>query len=231
MIAFTSDIDWAPELVIKDTINLFEKFNVKCTFFCTHDSSVLKSCNRDLFELGIHPDFNNCLFEGKGPFPKERIQNLLKIYPEAIGIRSHSMTQSSRLLTLFIQMGMKYDSNQFLPYNSNIEPYDCWTGLKRIPYNWEDDIHFEYNMSFDYDLLKNYKGDQFLILDFHPIHIYLNTDSSNTYANAKHCYQNPSELLKYRNVKKKGTRDLLVSTLIEIEKRSLSTSKLSELIE
>lgn len=29
MIAFSMDIDWAPKLIIQDSINLFEKYNVK----------------------------------------------------------------------------------------------------------------------------------------------------------------------------------------------------------
>ena len=40
---FTSDIDWAPEAVIEDTIELFNKYGVKCTFFCTHKSAVIDS--------------------------------------------------------------------------------------------------------------------------------------------------------------------------------------------
>ena len=34
MICFTSDIDWAPE-VIYDTLKIFEEFGIKCTIFAT----------------------------------------------------------------------------------------------------------------------------------------------------------------------------------------------------
>jgi hypothetical protein len=44
---FTSDIDWAPEEVIEDTIGLFNKYGVKCTFFCTHPSAVIDSIRSD----------------------------------------------------------------------------------------------------------------------------------------------------------------------------------------
>ena len=48
MLAFTSDIDWAPEEVIADMLQLFEMHNVKCTLFCTHKSKVIEECNRNL---------------------------------------------------------------------------------------------------------------------------------------------------------------------------------------
>lgn len=37
MILFTSDIDWASDEVIEDTIQLFESNNIKCTFFATQN--------------------------------------------------------------------------------------------------------------------------------------------------------------------------------------------------
>ena len=147
MIAFSLDVDWAPEEVIKDSLNLFENYGVKCTVFNTHDSNIINESNRDFFEIGIHPNFNPLLDGNNNTNADSIIKKLLKIYPEAKGIRSHSMTQSSRLLRLFKDNGLIYDCNQFFPYKWDLHPYKCWTGLKRIPYNWEDDIHFAYKKS------------------------------------------------------------------------------------
>jgi len=230
MIVFTSDIDWAPDEVIFDTIKIFEKFNVKCTFFCTHKSKILDECNRDLFELGIHPNFNPSLIDGKKIKADKIIESLLSIFPESRGVRSHSTTSSSNLLDIFKKKGLLYESNQFMPYNWDIKPYNCWTGLTRIPYNWEDDTHWLYNKSFDFDILKDYKKENLIILDFHPIHIFLNTDSQDTYDRAKPYYQNPEKLLTFKNNKEFGTRDFLIKTLNELKKRKLSTYKMIELI-
>ena len=230
MIVFTSDIDWAPEEVILDTIKIFEKFNTKCTFFSTHKSNVLDKCNRNLFELGIHPNFNPSLIDGNKIRAEEIIDNIISIVPEAKGVRSHSTTSSSILLDIFKKKGLLYESNQLLPYNWSIKTYNCWSGLKRIPYNWEDDTHWLYNKSFDFDILKDYKKESLIILDFHPIHIFLNTDSQVTYDNAKHHYQNPEKLLAFKNNKEFGVRDFLIKTLKEIKKRELNTYKMIELI-
>ena len=45
-----------------------------------------------------------------------------------------------------------------------------------IPYNFEDDVHYNYNKSFDISLLEEFKTSEYLIMDFHPIHIFLNSD-------------------------------------------------------
>lgn len=230
MIVFSVDIDWAPEEVIKDTLELFEKYNVKCTLFSTHESMVIHKSKRDLFEIGIHPNFNPLL---DGSINNSTAENILKdiinIYPEAKGVRSHSMTQSSRLLTLFKSLGMEYDCNQFFPYNWDIYPYKCWTGLTRIPYNWEDDIHFTFKKPYDFDLKKILNINKNFIFDFHPIHIYLNSDSEETYLHSKDYYNNPVELKKRRNTKNLGTRDFLIKLLEFISLNNLETKKMIEI--
>ncbi len=209
---FTSDIDWAPEEVIEDTINLFNDYNVKCTFFCTHKSSVIESIKSDSnFELGIHPNFLPILNDKKGSI-NEILEDVLNIIPDAKGVRTHSMVQSTPLLQTFKDFGLKYESNTFLPYWSDIKPSVLWNGLIKLPHNFEDDLHFLYKKSFENcDLiLENQKLNIFCI---HPIHVFLNTECEQTYINAKKHYHNSKDLLKKRNTKKIGTRDLLISLL------------------
>src|SRR5688500_9104547 len=105
----TSDIDWAPEEVIDDFFTLLEQYKVKCTVFATHESSVIKNSNRNLFEIGIHPNYNNCLNGGSTITRQNVLEDILNIYPEAIGVRSHSLVQSSNLLQDFFDFGLVYD--------------------------------------------------------------------------------------------------------------------------
>lgn len=51
-VVLTSDIDWAPEEVIQDFLDLLQSFNAKCTLFCTHESEVISKCNSKLFKQG-----------------------------------------------------------------------------------------------------------------------------------------------------------------------------------
>ena len=211
-IAFTSDIDWAPEGVIEDILDLFMQYNVKCTFFCKHDSHALKTANKDLIELAIHPNFNENLLGAANNSPKRIITNLMNIYPEAVGVRSHSLTSNSYLQLLFQELGLLYDSNLHHPFVNKAQAYKCWTGLTRIPFHWEDDLHFYENKSYDFDFTDVHENNR-LILNFHPIHVFLNTDCLETYQQAKKFYQEPKELIKYRNKTKIGTRDVLLKQL------------------
>jgi hypothetical protein len=214
---FTIDIDWAPEAVIADTLALLEENQVAATLFCTHKSRVIDQCNTALFEKAIHPNFNFLLNGQKtnGESAEAVLDHLLHLYPQATGVRSHSMTQSSVLLDLFLQKGLLYDANHFLPYQQ-VRPFKLWNGLVRIPYNWEDDVHFFYGKEFEEPLFSSIPGD-LLIVDFHPVHIYLNTKSKEHYQEAKKYYQQPDELIKCRgsSEEKAGVRDVFIQLLLQ----------------
>lgn len=228
MIAFTCDVDWAPEEVIEDTINLFELFGVKCTFFSTHHSLKLTKSNRKLFEIGIHPDFNPLL---KGNCPKsyeDILDEIMEIHPEALGVRTHTMFQSVILLQKFADKKLLYDANNFLPYQTNLQPIRLWNNLVRIPYNWEDDVHWAYGYGFE-DCRMNIEGDELIVFDFHPIHIYLNTENKYRYDEAKKFYNDPKKLLEYRNTEVPGTRDLLINLLKHCKNSKIETHKLKDI--
>lgn len=209
---FTSDIDWAPEAVIADTIELFNTYNVKCTLFCTHHSAVIDSIKHDEnFELGIHPNFLPVMTQQKGTI-NEAIEKVLEIVPDAKGVRSHSLVQSTPLFETFKNYGLQYEANTNLPYKNDIEPYKLWNGLVKVMHNFEDDVHFMYKHSFNDTRINTYEN-KLNVFSMHPIHIYLNTDTEQTYNNARMHYQNAGELIKLRNTKTWGTRDMLIGLL------------------
>lgn len=226
-IFFTMDLDWCSDFVLEDTLNLFIKNNIKCTIFSTHSTQLLNGLNENQFEISIHPNFNNLLNHGTGESSKNCIEDLLNKFPNSLGVRSHSMTQSTPLLDQFYDLGLKYESNQFVPYNWNIKPYELWNNLYRIPYNWEDDIHFLYNKSFDYSI--KFNKNNFYVLDFHPIHIFLNTLNNKHYLEAKKYYKD-RKIKNFINSQKFGVRDFLLKTISEIFERGFETGLLKELI-
>ena len=115
-ICITFDVDWATEEALEYVIKKLEKNDINATFFATHDSKLLKSVNKSQFEVGIHPNFNNSNCDFSSP-----IQNLIKIYPNAIGGRSHSLFCSSNILQIYEEVGLKYESNIFLPFHENLK--------------------------------------------------------------------------------------------------------------
>ena len=222
MIGFTADIDWAPEEVIYDTISIFEKYSARCTFFSTHHSQVLASSSRKLFEVAVHPDFSR-LFKGDtGKTIYDILDEILDIHPNVNGIRTHHLIESIELLDKYAEKKLTYESSILLPYMDNLKPFTLWNGLVRIPFNWEDDVHWSYGYSFDTVEFEQ-TGDELNIFNFHPIHIYLNTENKYRYYEAKKYYSNPAKLKELRNNEIKGTRDFLIMLLEKCQKENYET--------
>jgi hypothetical protein len=143
------DIDWAHDDVLADTIDLVEEYHVSATWFVTHNTPLIARLrSHPRFELGIHPNFN-FLLNGDcraGCDAAEVVDRLMAIVPEAKSVRSHSTTQSSGLLDLFLRRGLTHECNAFIPVQSGIslKPWRLWSNLTRVPYNYEDDVHILY---------------------------------------------------------------------------------------
>lgn len=227
-IIFTSDTDWAPEAVIADMLALFEEHGVPCTLFVTHPSEVVHQCNRDLVEVGIHPNFNP-LLNGQERSADAVIDTLLEEYPEAKGSRAHSLTQSAFLSQIIADRGLQYESNELRPYTASVEPYRLWNGLVRVPFNWEDDVHFLYHCSYA-DCGLNIEADGLWVFNFHPMHVFLNTETEARYLDAKKYYHEADKLLAYRNTTDTpGARDLLLHLLRHVKETACPTETLSTL--
>lgn len=200
-IYLTIDIDWAHDDILQDTIQIIEKAGVSATWFVTHDTQLLGSLRANSrFELGIHPNFN-FLLQGDdrlGRTAEEVMDKILEVVLEAKSVRSHSMTQSSRLLDLFKEKGLTHDCNHFIPEQTKIPiiPWKHWNGLTRVCHYWEDDAACMYEQNTQVEELV--RRDGLKVFDFHPIHIFLNTESMDRYERTRHLHQKPTELIKHR---------------------------------
>jgi hypothetical protein len=215
-IFLTIDIDWAPDFVLEQTYDLFNKAKIPATWFITHDTPFNnKLFSNSLFATGIHPNFNP-LLQGS-PNSADSILNEMKtLVPGAVTVRSHSLTQSSVLLNLFAEKGFRFDLNTFIPMHSwiSVRPVQHWGGVWQLPHVWEDDIHCYYNLTYP-DVLKQIREYQgLLILDFHPIHLFLNTEKFSRYFSVKN-NMSDMELLRKNICDSYGTRNFF-SELISI---------------
>jgi hypothetical protein len=197
----TFDMDWACDEVLSDTIDLVEEAGVAVTWFVTHETPLLARlrCNPN-FELGIHPNFN-FLLQGdnrNGASAEEVIDRLLAIVPEAKSVRSHSMTQNSGILQLFADKGITRDCNHFIPEQIGIKlkPWRLWNGLIKVPYFWEDDIACLSAENTAVEELVRREG--LKVFNFHPIHVFLNTECIERYEAARPYHDNPQELIGFR---------------------------------
>ena len=202
-IFLTLDVDWASDDVLEYTYQLLENTKIRATWFFTHQSGINQKilANKN-FETGIHPNFNKLLVGDfcNGANQDEVTDNCLLLAPGARSVRSHTLFQSSPTLEMFFKKNLKYDLNTFMPIDSGIivRPYLHWTGIIQLPHIWEDDVHCMYNWNYAemINLFKSYKG--LKILDFHPIHIYLNTETLSRYNNSRHLHRNIEALSEHR---------------------------------
>ena len=200
----TLDVDWAHDDILADAIELVEAYQVPATWFVTHDTPLLARLRSNPnFELGIHPNFN-FLLNGDDRFGKNAadvVDRLMAIVPEAKCVRSHSTTQSSGLLDLFMRKGLTYECNSFIPVQSGIElkPWLLWSGITCVPYCWEDDVACLYgpeNGSWPISRLIGLEGIK--VFDFHPVHIFLNTEQMDRYEKTRPWHRAPQELRAHR---------------------------------
>ncbi|RAZ38564.1 polysaccharide deacetylase WbmS family protein [Campylobacter hyointestinalis] len=205
----TFDMDWCSDDVLSYTLDIIEKYDLKATFFVTHQTTLLERMkDNPNIELGIHPNFNFLL---NGDFRQgKNIDEIIKFYKNIIekvgwggynvvSVRSHSITQNSLILDSFDKNGLIYDCNTFIPFSSGIKcrPYRHFTDkLIKIPYFWEDDVHCLYNWEWNVDKFINYDG--LKVFDFHPIHVYLNTENLARYEQSREFHKSKSQLLNHR---------------------------------
>lgn len=217
------DIDWAGDEVIAFALDIFRERGVKVTVFATHETPALRNLDEELFEVGIHPRFDTV--EGAG----REIERLLRLFPGARGVRSHSLFQSSPILDMFVDSGLKYDCNLYLPKQEGLRPFVNWNGLIRIPYFWEDGGHMLYGdpwtpgaLGMDRPGLK--------IFNFHPVHIFLNTEKLERYREAKPHLKDAEKLRGFSNPESSGngTRIFLNQLLQHIQDKKVSPPTLRE---
>ena len=226
-IGITLDIDWVSDTIIKYVVDLLERYQVKATLFATHESAFLESLDKKKFEVEIHPNFTNSNDWDK------IIRNLKDIYSDAIGVRSHGLTQSSIIHGLFINNGLKYEVNTFIPLREGLSPYCRPRGngenMVCIPFYWEDDGHFLNSSIFDISRLRmNKKG--LKIYNFHPMHVFMNTKSDEHYESYKQFYHQPDVLMDYR-WKGKGIGTLFIELLQYLKDNKIPTYTCKEIYE
>ena len=199
------DIDWAHDEILNDTYELLIDSGYKSTWFVSHKSSYITQLRSDKnIELGVHPNFNN-LFTLESKFDADKIlEDIKTIVPEAVSLRSHSLTQNERLLDKFKKFGFTHISNCYIPYSSKIilRPFSLWDDIIIVPHQHQDNVEIKMQDGLNE---KKLICSSYRVFNFHPIHIFLNTESINRYESTRHLHHSPKELIKYR-FKGRGTR-------------------------
>jgi len=198
----TFDVDWACGEILLDTIEIVEAAGVSATFFATHDTPLLARLRKNpLFEVGMHPNFNEILRgtpKAGGMSAAEVVNALALIVPEARSVRSHSLSWGDVISQAIRSVGISTVSNCLIPEQSGmvLKPYADWYGLVHAPYFYQDSACFFFQENSSLHQLA--KRDGLKVFDFHPMHVYLNSERQERYEELRPFVREPSHLLKHR---------------------------------
>lgn len=233
----TMDEDWVNAPVLADALNLFRDARIPLTLFITQPLDAHDDLNSEgLIDFSIHP------YHKDDEFREQVLTEAIDFLPKPpTGFRNHRrLVEKPDMLISAERMGIQWESNHGV---SNSTGYALGTGLPfrivhgsrtfdvlEFPIHFEDDVYFTtcHELGFDGSvLIKMMKNaleffHSILVFAFHPIHVFLNSSSSEEYARAKEegLLDDMQRLMTFREplLGKQGTRTLLERTLDVIRK-------------
>jgi hypothetical protein len=230
-IFLTFDMDWACDEVIAHTLDILEARDVSATFLITNETPVLERIRANgRFELGIHPNFNKTLSGEENKPLGDIIDDIMRIVPEAVTERAHALTHNTLISFELRRRGILYDSNVYIPFYSDmaILPFSAPSGITAAPFFFADDIYF-FHQNEKTPAKMYLKRSGLKVFDFHPIHIYLNAASFDTYLRSKEVSRNPEELKKLINTDIYGAADFLNDVINLGKKHSYNFKKIKDI--
>lgn len=232
-IFLTFDMDWANDSVLRYFHSMICELGIRGTLYTTHHTPMLEEIRaNNLLELGIHPNFNKLLenTDTKTANIQTKIKELLEIVPEAVSVRSHSLTQSSIMSKYFSSYGLKYELNVFFPVSNHtyINSYrDVW-GMIQVPFIFEDDIYLMSDNKHDIEWFLGQSFHAPRVFNFHPIHLFLNTDTMERYENSKPFLNIHKRLEQCVNTKYYGIKNIFSELILNAKKKNYEFKKISE---
>ena len=231
-IFFTFDMDWAIDEVLDDFYQLIKQVDIVGTIHITHQTRFIDLFRKEKYlEIGVHPNYNTLLFDKGGGSIETVLSEIKEIVPEAICCRSHALTASSVIDGYYKKYGIKYDLNYYIPAMEGLRIYPFKSSIGdfvRIPFIYEDDLYLNEGKP---HCFKFYLGDSFdavRVFNFHPIHLYLNTDSIDTYEKARPYFKNHTMLKKCKNQKNYGIRDFFLDLVTFAKQEGYISKKIAE---
>jgi len=215
-LVMTFDNDWAPPFIIEYTLNLLA--GIPITFFVTGKAECKALERIPNVELGIHPNFMPNSSHGSNR--RQVLETVMKLIPDAKIVRSHNLFQDSTVLDLYVEFGINYDLSLFEYKNPSPKPFCYWNSLVRLPYNFEDCVPCLLGEDFAKSIPPWMGSASLLVCNFHPIHIYLNTESIDRYNALRKLGPvgtlKAGEIEPFINRETFGTRNIVIALLEKV---------------
>lgn len=217
VVVFTGDQDWAPAWAVEETVGLFENCALPFHLFRTNVSHLydIKCAVPSGFTSGWHPNF--LPGSSHGADLDSVIQEMQRLVPLSRSVRSHSFLESSSIWQALSRTSVIAESHGLTDLETYVKPMRMGSGFIRFPLFLEDD-HFLANgptMAPMKRLWNNLRMPGLKVLNFHPIHLALNTPSVSAYMAWKENVRKNDLSQAYEGY---GTRNLLLE-IIEFSKQ------------
>ncbi|MCI8314814.1 MAG: hypothetical protein HFH74_07220 [Lachnospiraceae bacterium] len=171
-ICFTSDLDWAPDTAIEDTLKLFLENDITPTVFVTHLSRIINKY-REKVDLGIHPNFIQPSSQGKNQ--EEIIEYCSMLVENTQVFRCHRWYSSNDIYDVLWEKGFRYESN--LCTNMDLlSPFLHRSGMVCFPVFFEDGAYIYHGYEMNFKTIKDkFTKAGLKVVNMHPMHYALNT--------------------------------------------------------
>jgi len=214
-------MEWSTEPVIEDVLSIIQDYDIDCTLFSTHDDGLSVGGH----ERALHPNFLVQKPES------EVLDDIASKYPQAIGLRSHSLYAHSQLRSLYSKHDIVYESNYMMYRENGISPFTMPDGTLQLPIYFMDDVFLRHTAGDVSIMPRNLLTEIGLkVLVFHPTHICYNTPSIDFYENNKQEYYNADTNIEDLRAEGYGVREVFIDILNWIDKQNNDTKTMSSVV-
>jgi len=210
------DTDWAPEWTVVKALEELADAGLAGTIFATHDYPLLRDAAGKLdVEIGLHPRISGDIEDLQ--YQLGALRRLHGIYPNAVSVRTHGLAQSTNLLRGFFQEGLVVDSSLNLFGLPSVSLVQTPWGMVRAPVSWSDAAYLISGGTMTSKPWMATKG--LCVLNFHPIHLALNTTSWDQYCAFKEKFPDihavlPDQVAEFKlRSGKQGIHSIWMATL------------------
>lgn len=168
---------------------------------------------------------------GGGQTASDILHNLKSLVPEAVSVRSHALTTSSVIVSMYEACGIKYELNTLIePFRGMVlKPFEGQTGNYTVlPFIYEDDVWLSKGKKQPVEFYLDESFSCPRIFNFHPIHLFLNTECPKTYELAKPYNHEFNTLKQMRNTTEFGIRDFFVSLVLYCKDKNWTFEKIKD---
>lgn len=235
-IYLTFDMDWACNELMDFLYDLLEEYDLAATVHVTNyfDSLDRYKKNKSI-ELGIHPNFNMLVdgnsVEGFGD-KKSIIEQCKTIVPDAVTARSHSLLSSTPVTMALYDYGIRYELNYYIEPYKGICVYPWFLqGVLQVPFFYEDDLYLMGKCKNSPAFYLDSEIRMYKIFNFHPIHLFLNSETLKRYERIKENYHNVFVLQKNANINSYGILDFFKELVKTAKMQGFQFGKITEIKE